>query len=317
MQIINSVRTTRRTPQEILAAFRNTNSNRSARRPSQEPLPLIHEPSPLITAVQPPPMRKSRSPIKALPTPVTTPLAGDLTLQAPETAVQQSVKPSPLVRPTRGDQSWGPICPPPNGDLYRSEITVESPGEGSSSPLSSGDERSGDGHNKTDAAELLLKLSARNVAAGLVSRSPAPIPARPSTEIGEMSDEDASDSSENDERRVVLLVSSHARSKSSESYRSKSSNDSPSVNDTPSPTFQPTLTAPPIVQSASLIRARPKSSSLQLSPTPMAVNLPPQVSGSPVIKKLELPVPIEPAKARQSQDEELEPTQILHCVCCF
>ena len=173
-----------------------------------------------------------------------------------------------------------------------------------------------------DAAEPLLELSAKNMAANLVLLSPPPVPARPSSEMDEMSNEDAkveSESSENDEKQVALLVSNHVRHKSPESYCSKPSSE---PNDTPSPASQKfALTAPPVVQRASLTRAWSKRTSPPLSPTAVVVHLPPEVPELPVIKKLKSPilhsVSVAPSKVEQSQDEELEPTQILHHVCRF
>jgi hypothetical protein len=79
--------------------------------------------------------------------------------------------------------------------------------------------------------------------------------------------------------------------------------------------------APPVVQSASLIRTRSKSTFPQSSPTPVAVNLSPGVPEAPVIEELTLLIPhdtsIEAGENRQPQDEDLEPTQILRHVCCF
>jgi len=222
-------------------------------------------------------------------------------------------------------QSSGLPSPPSIDDLYRSEITVQSPGEGSSSPPSPAHGQPGDGYDETDPAELLLELSAKNIAASLVSRSPTPVPARPPAEIDEMSDEGAKvggENSENDERQVVPQVRSRRRRKSSESPCSKSSSDTPSANDMPSPASQKiTLTAPPVVQSASLIHTQSKITSPPLSPTLLAVNLPPGVPESPVIEKFKSPIPhdtsIEPGKVRQLYDEELEPTRIFHQVYCF
>ena len=174
-----------------------------------------------------------------------------------------------------------------------------------------------------DAAESLLELSAKNIAANLVSRSPTTVPAYASSEMDEMSNEGAkveSESSENDERRVALLASSHARRKPSESSRSKSSSDLPS-NDTPSPASQQiALTAPPVVQCASLTRAWSKSTS-PLSLTSAAVHPLPEVPELPVTRKFKSPIQRDTSvalgKEGQSQDEELEPTQGLHHVCCF
>ena len=41
MQIIKSIRTVRRTPQEILAAYNNKKSNQTTYRPSRDPLPPV------------------------------------------------------------------------------------------------------------------------------------------------------------------------------------------------------------------------------------------------------------------------------------
>lgn len=225
MQIINSVRTSHHTPQEILAAFNNRNSSSKA--------------------------------------------------------------------------------------LYKSEITVQSPGEGSSSPPSSAHEQNGDKYDETGAAEPLLELSAKNMAANLVSRSSTSVPSRASSEMVEMSHEDAmveTESSEDDERQVAPLVRSRMHRRLSGSHGSKPSSDLPS-NDTPSPPSQQMV--PPVVQRASLTRAWPKP----LSPVPVAVHPPPEVVET---KRPESPIPHDTSgKAGQSQDEEPEPTQILHHVCCF
>ena len=345
MQIIESIRTIRRTPQEILAAFNNKKSNQTTYRPSREPLLPARKPSPLTADVQPPPTQKSKSPNKTLPTPLATPIEGRLTLQAPEIAVQQPVNPLPLVCPICGEQfnhphqcsflaSNGPglvqrvqersglLSTPSIVDSYKSEITVQSPGEGSSSsPSAHGQD--GDSYGENDAAELLLGLSAKNIAASLVSLSP--IQARPSAEIDETSNEGAkveSENSEDDERQVVPSILSQARRKSSESYRSKSSSDPPSAKDMASPDSRPIpLPAPPIVQSASLIRPRPRSTFPQPSPISVAVDPSPELPGAPVIEKHKSLIPhdisMEPGEINQSEDEELEPTQIRHHVCCF
>jgi len=370
MQIIKSVCTVRHTPQEILAAFNNKKSNR-------RPIPNA--------VVQPPPAQKSKSPNKAPPTLVATPIEGRLTLQAPEIPVNppchvcpicgekchppypcpslaskgpelaQRVQelriegetdlirfiedhqlnkrnPEMLGAVTRKQEIFNPLAlelqssgllsPPSIVDSYRSEITVQSPGEGSSSPPSPAHARCDDGHGENDAAEPLLELSAKNIAASLVSPSPTPIPERPPAEIDELSNECAKTQSENsadDEWHVVPSVSSQARVKSSESYRSESSSDSPSTKDMPSPNSrQITLAAPPIVQSASLIRPRFKSTFPPLSPTPAAIDLSLEVPELPVIETLKSSIlqdmSIEPGEIRQPQDEELEPTQI---VCCL
>jgi hypothetical protein len=380
MQIIKSVRTVRRTPQEILAAFNNTKSNQTAYKPPRQPPPPVPEPSTLVAA----PARKSKSPTKALPMLVVTSPEGDLTHQVPEMAIQQPIAPPPLC-PTCGDMfhlrcpitaselaqhdqelrsQWeaGPIrfiedhqsnernpgmsravtgkrgvsdllvspevqssglpSPAPIVDFYRSEITIQSPGGGSSSPPSA-HEQTSDDFDEIDYTEPLFELAAKTLAANLVSRSPTPIAARPSAEMSETSDEDAKvecENSENDERQVVLLVSSQARRKSSESYHYKSSDDSPLANDMPSPASQPiTLTAPPVVQSASLIRARSKSTSSPSPPTPTAAGLPPELAESLVIEKLRSPIlhdtPTDLGNVKQPQNEKLEPTQILHHVC--
>ena len=393
MQIIKSVRTARRTPQEILAAFNNEQSNETAYGPSQDPPPPITKPSALIIAIQPPTARKSKSPIKALPTPAATSPEGGLIMeepeiaaQEPEIAAQQPVKPRRLLCPICGEnfhlrnqcpllasdspepaqrvqglrnegkadpvqltkdhqsnrrnarrleavtgkqrisdpsvspevQSRRLLPPPPIVDSYRSEITVQSPGEGSSSPPSSDDEQPGDGFDEIDAAEPLLELSAKNVAMGLVSRSPTPIPSHSSAERDEISDGGVmfeNESSETEKRQVPLPGSSYAHRKSSESYRSNSSSDSPSAKDIPRPASQTfTLTAPPIVQSASLIRARPESTLPSSPPIPVAVDLSPEVPESPVIEKPKSP---KPGETRQPQDEELESIHILHHVCYF
>lgn len=222
MQIINSVRTSHRTPQEILAAFNNRNSSSKA--------------------------------------------------------------------------------------LYRSEITVQSPGEGSSSPPSSAHEQNGDNYDETGAAEPLLELSAKNMAANLVSRSSTSLPSRASSEMAEMSNQDAmveTESSEDDERQVAR---SRMHRRLSGSHGSKPSSDLPS-NDTPSPPSQQMV--PPVVQRASLTRAWSKP----LSPVPLAIHPPPEVVET---KRPESPIPHDTSgTVGQSQDEEPEPTQILHHVCCF
>ena len=334
IQIIKSVRTDRRTPQEILAAFNNKKSNQTTYRPSRKPLPPVRKPSPLTAEVQPPPAQKSKSPNKTLPTPVATPIEGRLTLQAPEIAVPQPVNPPPRLCPACGEQFHLPhqcsflapngSTPPSIVDSYRSEITVQSPGEGSSSPPSPHGQY-GDSYGENDAAELLLELSAKNIAASLVSLSPTPIPARPSAEIDETSNEGAkaeSGNSGDDERRVVLSVLSQARRESSESYRSDSSSDPPSAKDMPSPDSPPnSLPAPPIVQPAPLIRPRPKRTFPQSSPISVAVELSLEVPKSPVIEKHKSLIPhdmsIESDEINQPQDEDLEPIQTPHHVCCF
>lgn len=218
-------------------------------------------------------------------------------------------------------QSSGLLSSPHIVNSYRSEVTVQSPGEGSSSPPSPAH---GDIYSGNDAAELLLELSAKNIAASLVSLSSAPTPARPSAEIDETSNEGAKVESEisEDEKQIVPLVGSRARRKSSESYWSNSSSDLPSTKDKPSPDSRPiALPTPPIVQSSSLIRPQPKSTFPQPSPTPAAVDLSLEVLESPVIEKHMSPIPcnisIEQGEVNQPQDEELEPTRIHHRVCCF
>jgi hypothetical protein len=317
IQIIKSVRTVRRTPQEILAAFNSKKSNQTTIRSSRESLPSVRKLRPLTAAIQLPPAQKSKSPNKALPTRAA--IEGRLTLQAPEIAVQQPVNLPPLLCPACGKQLHHPhqcslltpngSAPPSTVDSYRSEITAQSPGAGSSSPPSV---------DENDATELLLELSAKNIAASMASLSPTPIPGRPSAEIDETSDE--SGSSEGDKRPVVHSVLSQARRESSESYRSKSSSDPPSAKDMPSPDSPPiSLPAPPIVQSASLIRQRTGltlSSSISMSVGPFSEGL-----DSPVIERHKPLIPhdmsIEPDEINQPQDEDLEPTQTLHHVCCF
>lgn len=377
MQIIKSVRHVPRTPQEILAAFNNKKSKQTTYRPSGKPLPPVRKPSPVTAEIQPPLAQKSKSPLKALPTPLATPIEGCLTLQAPEVAVQQPVNSPPLVCPICGEQfhfpykcpflaSNGPrvtqrvqelhkegetnpirsteghqlkecnpetatgkrrifnpsvspelqsgrlLSPPSIVKSYRSEITVQSPGEGSSSPPSPAH---GVSYGENDAAGLLLELSAKNIVASLVPLPPAPIPTRPSAEIDETSSEGAKverEISEDDERQVVPSVGGQARRKSSESYWSKSSSDPPSTKGKPSPNSRPTtLPTPPIVQSASLIRP-------QSSPPP-TVDLSLEVLESPVIEKHKSLIPhnISIEQGDVTRDEELKPTRILHHVCCF
>ena len=231
------------------------------------------------------------------------------------TAKQRIFNPSEL-------QSGGLLSPPSIVNSYRSEVTVQSPGEGSSSPPSPAH---GDNYGENDAAELLLELSAKNMAASLVSLSPAPTQTRPSAEIDETSNEGAkfqSEISEDGERQVVASVGSRARRRSSESYWSKSSSDPPSTKDKPSPDPLPiALPTPPIVQSASLIRPQPKSMFPQSPPTPAAVDLSLEVLESPVIEKytslIQHDISIEQGEISRPQDEELEPTRIRHRVCCF
>ena len=219
-------------------------------------------------------------------------------------------------------QSGGLLSSPSIVNSYRSEVTVQSPGEGSSSPPSPAH---GDNYGENDAAELLLEVSAKNIAASLVSLSPVPTPARPTVEIDETSNEGAkveTEISEDDERQVVPSVGSRARRKSSESHWSNSSSDLPSIKDKPSPDSRPiALPRPPIVQSASLIRPQPKSTFPQSSLTPAAVDLSLEVLESPVIEKRMSLIPhdisTEQSEVNQPQDEELEPTRILHRVCCF
>jgi hypothetical protein len=388
MQIIKSVRSVRRTPQEILAAYNNTESNQTANRPLQELPPSL--PTPIVPVTEQPPARRSKSPIKALPTPAaTSPEGGLMTLQSPEIPVRQPARPPPVLCPICGGkfhlqdqcpslvsngpelaqhiqgvhnegnadlvrliedhhsnkpypeklpaatgkegtfspsmspevQSSGLLPPSPVVNLYRSEIPVQSPGEGSSS-LPSTREQPGDGFNEFDAVELLFKLSAKNVAASLVSRSPTPISLRPSVEIDDMNGEDSEDenqNSENDIWQVLLPASSHAYRKSPQSYHSKTSSDSPSTKGTPSPTPRLiTFTAPPVVHSASLTRARSKGTLLPSLLTPTTTDLPPEVIETPVIENPKVSVlhgqSVELDKIRQSQDERLEPT---HHVCCF
>ena len=214
------------------------------------------------------------------------------------------------------------LSPPSIIKSYRSEITVQSPGEGSSSPPSPAH---GDNYGENDATGLLLELSAKNIATSLVPLSPAPIPTRPFAEIDETGSEGAkveSEISEGDERQVVPSVGSQARRKSSESYWSKSSSDPSSTKGKPSPNSRSTtLPTPPIVQSASSIRPQPKNAFPQLSSPPAAVDLSPKVLESPVIEKhkslIQYDISIEQGDVNQPRDEELKPTRILHHVCCF
>ena len=324
MQIIKSVRTVPRTPQEILAAFKNKKSKQATYRPSQKPLQPVRKPSPLTAEVQPPPAQKSKSPLKALPTPLATPIEGRLTLQAPEIAVQQPVNSPPLVCPICGEQFHLPHeCPflASNGHRLTQRVQ-ELHKEGEINPIQSTEVNQLKGCNseKLRAATGKRKIFNPPVSPELQPGrllSPPSIVNSYRSEITVQSPGEGSSSPPS-----PAHGDSQARRKLSESYWSKSSSDPPSTKGKPSPNSRPTtLPTPPIVQSASLIRPQPKSTFPQSPPPPSAVGLSLEVLESPVTEKHKSLIPhdisIEQGDANHTRDEELQPTRILHHVCCF